>query len=168
MNYEINGVFIQPFFGNGVFIGSMNVNPAGSLIGELYDAYGRSKIEGNLNLEQEEFEFIKRYLKYQDNPNHKIIYSFRKSSGGLWEGSFDGLKCLNGDALCEIIEQGSGPKISLDKWIDIAQSSSPRETTIDNWIKGTIDILEKKGAIEIRKDSETGEDIIYFPKPESN
>jgi len=163
MDYQIRGIFIQVFGGNGVFEGSMQIDSNGQLRGQLQDYYGESEIIGRAMFEQGKIRFIKRYLARREDPAADIGYSFNKDTEGFWSGIFEGKGGLNGEAMCEITEHGKSPVLSLEKWVELAEQSRPNMQTIERWTRGIVERMVEKGQVEIRKDTETGEDLI-IPK----
>jgi len=97
--YSMVGVFIQPFYGNGIFEGKnlLHNETDNSLIGKLSDVAGQSSIKGTLELSKGVMEFEQQY--YGDKSI--IEYKFVKQEN-LWRGNFNGEWTGLGEAMCEI------------------------------------------------------------------
>lgn len=153
MLYDMVGIFIQPFLGNGIFVGNdlQHNEDDNRLVGKLDDYYGPSKIEGTLNLSRGEMKFNKIYR----GTRPVINYEFEKQ-GDLWVGKYSG-KDTMGETMCEIFGVEEPPKFN---WNDMVKTATLSPFGTDEWAKRMVKEMEQEGYIEIVKDPETGENFV--------
>jgi len=162
MKQEIKGLIIQPFYEPCIFKGQLFVESNGVFRGDLNDRWGDSEIEGRMLPDGENLTFVKRYRNRPKDAYNDINYSLRSIGPGMWKGTYDGQRTLNGEAMCETVAEGRKPLLSLNDWERLALKTQVNEQTTERVAKSIIDVLVKEGKIEIRKDPETGEELIIL------
>tara|TARA_Y100000034_G_C6803065_1_gene360360 strand:- start:477 stop:968 length:492 start_codon:yes stop_codon:yes gene_type:complete len=163
MEYSIQGIFIQPFCGNGFFDGNLSTSE-GELSGQLCDAYGESIIEGHLDLGEGKMDFTKRYTAHLKRLEVEVNYVFSRNPQGIWAGTFNSQVTLSGETLCEICEKGGSPLISEQEWNRMAAEAKPSLDSCMDLSQSVIAGLIERGEVETYEDPETGEEMIKLKK----
>ena len=160
--YGLTGVIIQPFRQNVIFEGTSLGHDISSnkFSGRLDDIYGRSSIKGSLNLEDGSLDFLKEY----DGRKYGIEYKFKKM-GDIWLGTWEGVMVGFGEALCELYENGTKPKLP---WQEIRERAQLSEDGEEIWAKRMVEEMVEEGIFLEVKDVSSGERYLLPTKKSRN
>ena len=152
--YNIKGIFVQPFNRNGIFEGTDLVYDeiSNSLVGKLIDVYGKSSVKGHLDLFKGVMNFDKTYDGVET-----IQYKLRKHQN-LWLGEYFFKDVFGGEAICEIYNPKK--QSSQFDWDYSANNARISLVGIDKWTQGLIKRMTDKELIKITTDATTGEKLI--------